>query len=133
MKYGDTVWPRLVNPADDSADMCADHAPTDSCLQWGDPRVEDNAHLASITLLFWYEHNRIANDFALRYPQCPDEVIFQETRRILIALFQKFIYNDWAPIALGSRLLKKFGLVPGPLGTYFDGSDVSFVDCSSKI
>jgi peroxidase len=84
----------------------------------GDHRHEDNANLMSIQHLFYLEHTRISDALTKLNPSCSDERIFQETRRILIALEQKFFYNDWLPIALGPRVIRQFSLVPTQKGQY---------------
>lgn len=120
--YNFNIYPAFKNPADASTGCC-DKNPLDQCLVSGDSRAESNGYLFVIQTLFFYEHNRIAKELATRYPDCTDEVIFQEARRITIALFQKIVFNDWNPIALGSKVMKRYGIVPEPRGKFFNGYD----------
>lgn len=51
--------------------------------------------------LFINEHNRIASAFAGMNSQWNDELIFQETRRVVIAELQQVTYNEFLPLVLG--------------------------------
>jgi peroxidase len=55
--------------------------------------------------MFLREHNRIATQLAALNPTWSDETIYQETRRIVVAIFQHVIYNEWVPIIIGDNSL----------------------------
>ena len=71
----------------------------------GDARVIGQPTLAAISTLFLAEHNRIATklkkELEKRNFLHSDELIFQETRKIIGALLQKIAYKDYLPIILG--------------------------------
>lgn len=48
-------------------------------------------------------HNDIAKQFRAAKPDWNDEKIYQETRRIAIAVHQNIIYNEWLPLYLGKE------------------------------
>jgi len=52
-------------------------------------------------MLFFREHNRVAEQLALLNPHWDDETIFQETRRVIIAEWQIIVYRDWLPWMIG--------------------------------
>ena len=56
--------------------------------------------------LFLREHNRLADELYRLNPQWNDEKLFQEARRVLIALEQHITYNEYLPVLLGSEILK---------------------------
>lgn len=67
----------------------------------GDIRANENIMLYSIHVLFVREHNRIATELKSKYPNWNDEILFQESRKRVVALLQKITFYDWLPILLG--------------------------------
>lgn len=61
---------------------------------------------------------RIARSLAKINPTWSDENLYQETRRILIAVYQNIIYKEWLPKILGDRMYQANGLAPQTVG-YF--------------
>lgn len=57
------------------------------------------------------EHNRIARELAKVNSHWDDETLFQESRRIIIAIIQHITYNEFLPILLGKDVMEKFGLL----------------------
>lgn len=55
-------------------------------------------------------------------PHWDDETLFQEARRINIAIIQHITYNEFLPIILGKEVMEKFGLLPQKEG-FWDGYD----------
>jgi len=78
--------------------------------------------------LFLREHNRIAFELSSINSQWDDEIIFQETRRIVVAEYQHIIYNEWLPIIIGRNYMEVFGILPLYDG-FYSGYD-SNVDAS---
>lgn len=92
---------------------CLDFKPTTKCFVAGDDRVNQNPSLMSMQTLFVREHNRIARILFQLNPTWSDEVLFQESRRLVIAQIQHITYNEYLPVVLGSETMKRFSLVPG--------------------
>ncbi|KAI4473602.1 hypothetical protein M0802_016034 [Mischocyttarus mexicanus] len=69
----------------------------------GDVRVNQNTQLTILQILLLREHNRIAGILARLNPHWSDEMIYQETRRILIAKHQHISYYEWLPLFLGKK------------------------------
>ena len=84
----------------------------------GDSRVNEQFVLTLMHTIWLREHNRVAEELKKANPDvcdelfCDDEIIFQETRRIVIAEYQHIIYNEWLPLILGKKTMLKYGLIP---------------------
>lgn len=88
----------------DPVDRCS--ADNRQCFLAGEFRTTENLGLTNIHMLFNREHNRIAKELSMFHPNYDDEKLFQETRNIVIALYQHIIYNEWLPLVLGDDALK---------------------------
>lgn len=70
----------------------------------GDNRVNEQVQLAVMHTLWARFHNVIARELSRLNPHWDDETIYQEARRIVVAIYQHIIYNEWLPIILGMLL-----------------------------
>ena len=52
-------------------------------------------------------------------PNWNDEILFQESRRILIAEYQHIIYNEWLPILIGKKQYEEKKLSMTDIDQYF--------------
>ena len=71
----------------------------------GEYRTSENLALVGVQTLFLREHNRIAAQLAQLNPSWNDETIYQETRRIVIAIFQHITFREFVPIIVGDNRL----------------------------
>jgi peroxidase len=77
-------------------------------------------------------HNFIANELAaLNNTGWDDEILFQESRKILIALFQHFVYKEYLPELLGVNLATNNLLVINATG-FQDDYDDTLKETSSR-
>ncbi|XP_077288395.1 peroxidase-like isoform X2 [Arctopsyche grandis] len=91
------------------------------CYKTGDSRANQSPQLTILQILFLREHNRIASELSKINPQWNDEKLFQEARRILIAVFQHISFYEWSPIFLGLNNLIKNKIIykqPGYINDY---------------
>ncbi|XP_053698823.1 chorion peroxidase-like [Sabethes cyaneus] len=82
----------------------------DMCFKVGDDRVNQIITLVAVHTLFLREHNRIADFLHRLNPHWNDEIIFQETRRIIGAELQHIVFNEYLPKVVGPRFMKKYNL-----------------------
>ena len=90
----------------------------------GDIRASEQPALLSMHTLFVKEHNRVCDEiwkksaikdwYTLGKRGCVrdkcDELIYQNARRIVTAEWQNIIYQEYLPIVLGPKVMRKFGL-----------------------
>lgn len=70
----------------------------------GDPFFIQHTALISIHVIFYRFHNMIAKYLSKHHPHWTDDNIFYEVRRIVIAVWQHLIYDEWLPLVLGKEI-----------------------------
>ena len=90
-------------PEDPSSNMCIA-----GCFIAGDVRANEQQGLTSFHTLFLREHNRIARILKQLNAHWNGETVFQETRKIVGAILQKIVYEDYLPIILGPNALPSY-------------------------
>lgn len=78
----------------------------------GDRRVNVVPNLSTLHTVFVRLHNKLAISLRQCNPQWADETLYQEARKILIALMQHIVYNEYLPAILGNDVMIKYKLVP---------------------
>ncbi|XP_026154200.1 eosinophil peroxidase [Mastacembelus armatus] len=95
--------------------MCATHkrvtnntsAKEIPCFIAGDVRVDENIALTSIHTLFVREHNRLARALKGLNSHWDSETIYQETRKIMGAYTQLFVFRDYLPHIVGDDAMRR--------------------------
>ncbi|XP_014661442.1 PREDICTED: chorion peroxidase-like [Priapulus caudatus] len=80
------------------------------CFEAGDERVNEQMALASMHTIWMREHNRMASALGKLNPHWDDETIYQESRRVIVAMNQYITYNEFLPVVLGKRYMDENGL-----------------------
>lgn len=62
------------------------------------------------------EHNRVARALQQLNPSWSDEILYQESRRIVIAELEHITYNEFLPLILGPDYMRTFELQPRQRG-----------------
>uniref|UniRef100_A0A8C6SLF0 Myeloid-specific peroxidase n=1 Tax=Neogobius melanostomus TaxID=47308 RepID=A0A8C6SLF0_9GOBI len=84
------------------------------CFIAGDVRVDENIALTSLHTLFVREHNRVARALKRINPQWDSETLYQESRKILGAYTQVFVFRDYLPHIVGPDTMRRLlGPYPG--------------------
>ncbi|KAK3095733.1 hypothetical protein FSP39_018238 [Pinctada imbricata] len=98
----------LPPPSDEP--ICVQENPGDYCMATGDFRVNHVPGLTVMHTLFLRQHNRLATGLHLINAKWDDERVFQETRKIIIAIEQHIVYNHLLPTILNNEYMTKYGL-----------------------
>jgi len=93
---------------------------TDACFACGDQRCDEHTWLAIQHVVFLRLHNYIARKLYKINPHWNDEKLFQESRKINIAIYQHFIYTKWLRNILGKDILKRHNMDPDHKGFVYD-------------
>ncbi|KAG7153627.1 Chorion peroxidase-like 2 [Homarus americanus] len=84
----------------------------------GDFRVNEQMMLMLMTTLWARQHNNLARQLKALNPSWDDEKLYQEARRINVAMIQNVAYKEFICGVLGRRLMEGLGLMPGTGGRY---------------
>lgn len=80
------------------------------CIRAGDTRAGEQPGLLAIHTVFVAEHNRITLELADLNPHWSDEKLYQETRRIIGAMFQHITYREFLPMVVGREVMRLFDI-----------------------
>ncbi len=69
----------------------------------GDVRANENPLLTSLHTVFVREHNRLCDELIIENPDWTDELLYQRARKIVGALIEAVVYEEWLPV-LGLEL-----------------------------
>ena len=69
----------------------------------GDIRVENYVHQINMYVLWYRLHNYIVGQLAEINPCWDDERLFQEGRKIVVAIWQVIIYREYLPLLFGEQ------------------------------
>lgn len=78
------------------------------CFIAGDVRVDENIALTSIHTLFMREHNRVARELKRLNRNWDGETIYQETRKIMGAYTEVFVFRDYLRHIVGDAAMRRY-------------------------
>ncbi|GMR52143.1 hypothetical protein PMAYCL1PPCAC_22338, partial [Pristionchus mayeri] len=94
--------------------------PSFLCFSAGDIRNSLHPGLIPLHTMYLQQHNRWAGQIKELRPNWSDNLIYQETRRLMIALFQFHVYSEYLPKIIGQNRMHEYGLNPSGLEDTFD-------------
>uniref|UniRef100_A0A8C4V728 Eosinophil peroxidase n=1 Tax=Falco tinnunculus TaxID=100819 RepID=A0A8C4V728_FALTI len=83
------------------------------CFKAGDKRVTENLGLSALHTVFLREHNRLVTELKKLNPHWDGEKLYQESRKIVIAINQIITYRDYLPLLLAEETSKWIPLYSG--------------------
>ncbi|XP_064483385.1 chorion peroxidase-like [Ornithodoros turicata] len=107
MRPENQLLPPSLTP---TTDGCSDLSHNMFCFRAGDRRVNQQPAIASLQTVFSRQHNRIAEQLQRMNPHWNNEMIYQQTRRILGAQMQNIVYNEFLPVVLGPAYMQLYAL-----------------------
>ena len=88
------------------------------CFYAGDQRVNEQPGLTVLHTVLMREHNRLAVKLAQLNTGWDSERVYQEARRLVVALVQHITYSEFLPKVLGKTLTRRYSLQPRERGYY---------------
>ncbi|XP_031763861.2 peroxidase-like [Galleria mellonella] len=110
---------------DNKSAVCDLRNTTEPCYLAGDVRINQTPTLALLQTLLLREHNRVADILASLNPLWPDEKIYQEARKIVIAEIQHITYQEWLPLNFGESYYRYYRISPSTLYSHDYNEDVN--------
>nr|XP_009938691.1 PREDICTED: eosinophil peroxidase [Opisthocomus hoazin] len=83
------------------------------CFKAGDKRVTENLGLSALHTIFLREHNRLVTELRKLNPHWGGEKLYQESRKIVVAINQIITYRDYLPLLLAEEASKWFPVYSG--------------------
>merc|ERR1711962_851626 len=119
---GSTIPPTCPKKAEPEIEACGEFCRDEKlqCVFSGDLRINEQPGLTLVHLQWIRNHNRLASKLTELNPSWTEEKLFQEARRINIAMFQHVLYKEWLPIALGRQYMEDLNLLPRESGHTMD-------------
>ncbi|EFA05698.1 chorion peroxidase isoform X1 [Tribolium castaneum] len=123
LHYGRPQGREPLQPPDPpGGELCRSGAVTTDCFQGGDGRFSEQPGLTALHTVFVRYHNRLATVLGQVNRHWSDEKVYQETRRIVVAIMQHVTYREFLPIVLGPEVIDLFELKLERKG-YYSGYD----------
>ncbi|CAF1250679.1 unnamed protein product [Adineta ricciae] len=89
---------------------CIDATETNKCFAGGDSRLMENSVLSGIQAQWLRLHNTFATELARVRPEwrSQDTILYEEAKKILSALHQRYTYEEWLPILIGETTAQRY-------------------------
>jgi len=78
----------------------------------GDVRVNQHPNIAVATISLLRAHNLLCDDLKKINPEWDDERLYQEARRLLIAMYQHVVYYEFVPALIGTYIINHNIILP---------------------
>ena len=103
----------------------------DYCFLAGDHRVNVFPGLSALHTVFLRYHNQLCDKLKAKHTGWGDEKLYQEARRIVVAVLQVISYKEYIPKILGSTVTQQYGLSRDTIYSYSSGTDPTLANVFS--
>ncbi|GMR39661.1 hypothetical protein PMAYCL1PPCAC_09856, partial [Pristionchus mayeri] len=114
---GYTLPPRAAN---DTNCQSQKTTPQFLCFTAGDSRNSLHPGLIPMHTIYLRQHNKWAAQIRQLRPTWSDNLVYHETRRLMIALYQHHVYSEYLPKIIGQQKMTDFNLNPSGLKSTYD-------------
>jgi peroxidase len=104
-------WSKFeIPPGQREGKSCVDSNESQRCFAGGDSRLMENVLLSGLQTQWVRLHNVFARELANIRPDWKnnDELLYEEAKRILSAVHQRYSYDDWLPILIGKQVAQQY-------------------------
>jgi len=100
----------ILHDAPAGFEMAAGPVSSQTMLAAGDIRANENVLLSGIHTLLVREHNRLCDELLESHPHWlnNDDKLYNEARKIVVALDQHITYNEFLPLLLGEGAIPEY-------------------------
>lgn len=121
LKSAKRPWSKFeLPPGQREGKSCIDSSENQRCFAGGDSRLMENVLLSGLQAQWLRSHNIFAAELAKFRPdwKSNDHILYEESKKILAALHQRYTYDDWLPILIGPQAAQRFTGDNGPFSRY---------------
>jgi len=104
-------WSKFeLPPGQREGRSCVDSNESQRCFAAGDSRLMENILLAGLQAQWLRLHNIFVRELANVRPDWKDndEILYEEAKKILSGLHQRYIYEEWLPILIGKQTAQQY-------------------------
>ncbi|XP_046389301.1 peroxidase-like [Ischnura elegans] len=95
---------------ENAEEVCGASNENSYCYLSANPKVNQIISLAALQTLFVRLHNGIADKLSSINSKWSDDELYHEARKITIAVYHHFTYNEALPSLLGNKIMDRLGL-----------------------
>jgi peroxidase len=111
LKASRKPWAKFeLPPGQRDGKSCIDSNESQRCFAAGDSRLMENVLLSGLQAQWLRLHNIFARELANIRPDWRnnDNILYDEAKKILSALHQRYSYEEWLPILIGQQAAQQY-------------------------
>jgi hypothetical protein len=111
LKSSTRPWSKFeLPPGQRDGRSCIDPTESTRCFAGGDSRLMENVLLSGLQAQWLRLHNVFVRELANIRPDWRnnDEILYEEAKKILSGLHQRYSYDEWLPILIGKQTAQQY-------------------------